>query len=481
MRPASAGRGRRRVGSPVPAAAVALAAVLLAAAWTAAGPAPSPARAAASVPGVGAAAPASADTTYDPFVRPPREVLEARRHRLLDSLGTGAAVIPSATRKDLEASYPQASDFRQDNDFLYYTGLETPDSWLVVVARGGGDGRALLFVPGRDTAQERWTGPRPGPERARRISGIETVRTTAEFERRVRGGSVSGLARGGALRVPLGEDALADPLLRKLVADAPGPVRDLGPLQAQIRLVKDDFGLRMLRRAIRVTDRSVASAMARAEPGVWEHELEAVVEYGFRSRGAERVGFPGIVGSGPNAVILHYDRNRRKTGAGDLVVMDVGAEYSYYTADVTRTFPVSGSFTDRQRALYELVLGAQEAALEAVRPGNTLADVDRAARAHLREHSDGLCGERSCDAYFSHGIGHWLGMDVHDVGSYGTAFAPGMVLTVEPGVYLPGERLGIRIEDDVLVTADGHQVLSSAPKSVEAVEAAVEGSWRPNP
>lgn len=421
-------------------------------------------------------APAAVDS---PFRRPPAEVLEARRQRFLDSLDTGVAILMSGSPRDLEGDYPQASDFRQANDFFYLTGLETPDSWLVLGSSPDGGRIRMLFVPEPEESEERWTGPRPGPRQASRISGIQNVRTSSDFEALVRDGRLSSLNGEAPLYLPLGEEGFRDELVRTLAVESSGRIRNVAPLTAQLRLVKDDFGLSMLRRAVQITDRAHGAAMRTASPGTWEHELEAVVEYEFRRAGAERVGFPSIVGSGPNSVILHYDENRRKTRAGDLLVLDIGAEYSYYTADITRTLPVSGTFTDRQRELYELVLGAQEAAIGAVEPGAKMSDVARAARRHLSRHSDGLCGEKSCDAFFFHGIGHWLGMDVHDVGSYSTPFRPGMVLTVEPGIYLAEEDLGIRIEDDVLVTADGHEVLSTAPKTVEGVEEAMRKEWRP--
>jgi Xaa-Pro aminopeptidase len=180
-------------------------------------------------------------------------------------------------------------------------------------------------------------------------------------------------------------------------------------------------------------------------------------------------------------VLLHYDKNRRRMEAGDLVVMDIGAEFGYLTADVTRTAPVSGTYTPRQRAIYELVLGAQQTAIDSVRPGMDIPRLNQIARAYLRAHSDTLCGRAAtCDKYFVHGLSHWLGMDVHDVGDVRTPLAPGMVLTVEPGVYLAAEALGVRIEDDVLVTRDGHEVLSAAaPKRPDEIEAAVRRGRQP--
>ena len=182
------------------------------------------------------------------------------------------------------------------------------------------------------------------------------------------------------------------------------------------------------------------------------------------------------MGSGPNSTTLHYDANRRQTQPGDLVVVDVGAEYGEYTADVTRTLPIDGRFTPRQRAIYDLVLATQQAAMDSVRPGITVSDLNRISRAYMREHSADLCGAKNCVDYFVHSLSHWLGMRVHDVGDYRMPLAPGAVITVEPGIYLPEENLGVRIEDDVLVTETGHELLSGdAPRSAAEIEALMRG------
>lgn len=447
-------------GSPRAIAAV----LLLAAAW-AGGAAPAPAQQVETPP--------IAVRADSPYRAPPAEVLRERRDRLVDSLGTGTAILRSGAVRDIESAYPQDSDFRQDNDFLYFTGLETPDSWLLVVARGSDRPAEILFIPERDPAEERWTGAKPSREEASEISGIQEVRHTEAFREMVRSGRLA--AFGEPLWVEIDGRTLEQPFFRELISDPSLEPRDIEPLLGQLRLVKDAFEVEMLRRAIEITGDAQRAAMRAAEPGMYEYELEAIVEYVFRRGGAERVGFPSIIGSGPNSVVLHYDRSRRRMEEGDLVVMDIGAEYAYYTADVTRTIPVSGRFTDRQRAIYELVLGAQRAGIEAVEPGATMADVSRAATEHLRNASGDLCGEESCAEHFVHGVGHWLGMDVHDVGSYATPFQPGMVLTVEPGVYLAEENLGVRIEDDVLVTEDGHEVLSGdSPREPGAIEELME-------
>jgi Xaa-Pro aminopeptidase len=177
------------------------------------------------------------------------------------------------------------------------------------------------------------------------------------------------------------------------------------------------------------------------------------------------------VGSGPNSTTLHYDANRRQTQPSDLVVMDIGAEYGQYTADVTRTVPVDGHYTDRQKEIYQLVLGAQQAAIDATKPGVTIGELSQIARRYIQEHSGTLCGGESCNRYFIHGLSHWLGMRVHDVGDYSMPLAPGMVFTIEPGIYIAGEQLGIRIEDDILVTPTGAEILSAgAPRTIEDIE-----------
>lgn len=374
----------------------------------------------------------------------------------------------------MDRDYPQDSDFRQDNNFFYLTGLETPRSWLVLQAGEAGGASVVLYLPPRDVPRERWTGPQlgPGPE-ASQLAGIADVRSTDRFQadvtRWLAGRGASG--RVSALFVSPGA-ARNDTLLSRLAGAYSGKVRDGAELLASVRLVKDEDELRRLRRAIEITGEAHREAMRVAAPGMYEYELEAAVEYVFRVNGAERVGFPSIVGSGPNSVILHYDKNRRRMEAGEVVVVDIGAEFGYYTADVTRTLPVSGRFTPRQRAIYELVLGAQEAALRAVRPGARVRELDSIARVYMDRHSGDLCGGEPCTRYFVHGIGHWLGLDVHDAGDYRTPLAPGMVLTIEPGIYIPEERLGVRIEDDVLVTGDGYELLTAAvPRTPDAVEA----------
>ncbi len=418
----------------------------------------------------------------------PVERLAARRAALAARMGTGVAILRSAEERSIERDYPQDSDYREKNDFFYLTGIEEPDAWLLLVADSGRVQRAALWLKPRVPAQERWTGVRlgPGPEAAA-LTGIDELHPADSAEAQLRAAvqRATFTLRGGALFTERTREAGDDAFVRRLGFGATRdewllPLRSLTYEVAQLRLVKDDDELRRERGAVTATTASITDALRALKPGMWEYEIEAMVEAGFRRRGAERVGYPSIIGSGPNSVTLHYDKNRRRTEAGDLVVMDVGAEYGYFSADVTRTVPVSGRFTPRQRAIYDLVLATQQAAIDSVRPGVTVGDLNRIARAYMKAHSDTLCGPQTCDAYFVHGLSHWLGMDVHDVGDYRTPLAPGMVITVEPGIYLPDENLGVRIEDDVLVTAGGHELLSAgAPRAAADIERTMAGKDQP--
>lgn len=415
----------------------------------------------------------------------PVPVLAARRDALARAMGNGIAVIKSATERNIEGDYPQDSDYRESNDFFYLTGIESKDSWLVIVADSG-RGTTTLFLPPRDAQAEQWTGPTLGPgDSATALTGIATTASADSVEgfvqRLVATRTWTRGAEKGTLWVDRSRGAVHDPLLSKLAFPAERdeslmPLQNANALVGGLRLVKDAEELRRQRMAIDITGEALLEVMRAMRPGMYEYEIEAIIEGAFRRRGAERVGFPSIIGSGPNSTTLHYDKNRRQTRAGDLVVMDVGAEYGYFSADVTRTVPVDGKFTARQREVYDLVLATQQAAIDSVRPGMTIGRLNQVARDYMKAHSGSICGGDSCDRYFIHGLSHWLGMDVHDVGEYGTPLRPGMILTVEPGIYIPEENLGVRIEDDVLVTEAGHELLSAkAPRAAADIEKAMRG------
>ena len=395
----------------------------------------------------------------------------ARRRALLRRLGRGTVLIPAAHERNIEQEYVQDNDFRQDNTFFYFTELETQDAWLLLTARGPDSLETVLFLPPRTPSRERWTGLRLGPDSvAVRLSGIQTILPVDSMDGRLQRVRNAG-ARGGPIYVPLSpstrdERRIAD------VAFSGADVRNLLPIVDSMRVVKDSDEVARLRRAVNISVAGHIAAMRAARPGMYEYEIEAVLEQGFRSNGADRLGYPSIVGSGPNSTTLHYDVNRRRTENGDLVVMDAGAEWGQYTADVTRTIPVNGHFSQRQKAIYDLVLGAQQAAFDSLRPGVTMRQLDGIARRYMHDHSGKLCGDKTCDdaEFFNHGLGHPIGMDVHDVG-ISRPLEPGMVVTLEPGIYLQAEKLGVRIEDDVLVTPKGGEWLSAgAPRSTDGIE-----------
>lgn len=402
------------------------------------------------------------------------EAHAARREALMDRIGTGVVLIRAASLRDSEREVLQDNDFRQDDYYFYFTGIETPDSWLVLVADGP-EHATRLYLPKRNPATERWTGKKLGPgEEAARLTGIDDVRA---LEPESFAASVQQLVSESA--GPVYVNWVGGGSIVGLDASHVTALNVM-PIIDSMRVMKDSVELDALRRAIAITTDAQRAAMEIARAGMYEYQLEATIEYTFRDLGADRVGFPSIVGSGPNSTILHYDVNRRQIQDGDLVVMDVGAEFGQYTADVTRTIPINGRFSERQKSIYNLVLGTQQAAIESIRPGATLRDVSQVARQYMTEHSGDLCGGADCNRYFIHGLSHWLGMRVHDVGDYSMPLEPGMVFTVEPGIYIPGENLGVRIEDDVLVTEDGCQVLShGAPRTIEDIEALMGSGDRP--
>jgi len=401
------------------------------------------------------------------------EAHQARRNALLDRIGNGVVAVRAGSQSDLERLVIQDNDFRQDDYFFYLTGIETPDAWLLLTVSDDGARDVVLYLPKRNPGREQWTGRKLGPgEDAVRLTGIDDVRELA----------LDDLGRDidAAVSRISGPLYTTDTTLEIGAGSWQGRLKNVVPIMDSMRLVKDSVELAALRRAIYITTEAHKAAMRTAHPGMYEYQLEATIEYTFRNMGADRVGFPSIVGSGPNSTVLHYDINRRKMAEGDLVVMDIGAEYGQYTADVTRTIPVGGQFTGRQREIYNLVLGAQRAALESIRPGVTVRDLNQVARGYMARNSGNICGTQSCERYFIHGLSHWLGMRVHDVGDYSLRLEPGMVLTIEPGLYIPGEDLGIRIEDDVLVTETGYEILSiGAPKSIEEIERLMQSSSRP--
>lgn len=408
------------------------------------------------------------------------DVFAQRRSRVLDQLGDTAALIVAAAPemiigRDTELRYVP------DSELYYLTGYTEPEAVLVLHPEQEG-ARFTLFVRERDSARELWTGKRGGVEAAREHFGADAAYPIAELAKQLPGmvGSVDRIyARLGSGRPDV------DAVLQRILNDARArrarlgtgahTITEAGELLDAMRLVKDAEELRVMREAARITCESFSDTIARMRSGIGEWEVEASIEYGFRLRGAS-AAFPTIAAAGANATVLHYIENRHQSKADDLLLIDAGARYRMYCADVTRTVPVSGKFTAEQRDLYDIVLAAHDAAINAVRPGATTDSVHTAAQRilaegllqlgllkgtidELIEREDGL------KRYYPHKTSHWVGLDVHDVGAYATRegparLAPNMVLTIEPGLYLAERGIGIRIEDDVLVTSDGYDVLT---------------------
>src|SRR5579875_85818 len=411
----------------------------------------------------------------------------------------GVAVLPSAPvsvrSNDVEYIY------RQDNDFYYLTGFAEPES-VAVFAPGNPDGEFILFVRPRDREREIWTGRRAGVEGAVADVGADRAYQIDELDRVL----PEILARVEKIYYPLGNN---EPMNQRMVGwlrqcqamrprSGAGANSLLDPREIlhEMRLFKQPQELELMRRAITISEQAHRRAMLKARGGKREWEVEAVIEYAFRSQGAAGPSYPSIVASGPNATILHYISNDREMRQGELLLIDAGCEYDFYASDITRTFPIGARFNPVQRDLYQLVLDAQLKGIEIVRPGISIDDVHDAALRVLVEgmrslkllqgSTEEIIASASYRRFYMHRTSHWLGMDVHDVGHYRKdgkprLLEPNMVLTCEPGIYIasddeeaPAEMrgIGIRIEDDVLVTPHGHEVMSAAvPKQITDIEA----------
>lgn len=446
----------------------------------------------------------------------PQGEYAARRQRLLAQLGADAvAVVPSGSLKvrNRDAEYP----FRQDSDFHYLTGFNEPEAVAVFVP-GREQGEYVLFCRPNNAQEERWTGLRAGLEGAKHWHGADDAHPIADLDKLMPELLVGRERVYYDLGVHSGFDQRVIGWINRLRAKArqgvraPHAVLMLDRLVHEMRLFKSAAEVAVMRYAAQVSAAAHCRAMQVCRPGKYEYEIEAELLHTFRRHGMAPAYTP-IVGGGKNACILHYIDNCDALRDGDLLLIDAGAEHDCYAADITRTFPINGKFSPRQRDLYEVVLAAQQAAIAAAVPGNHW---DQPHQAAVRVLAQGLLdwgilrgtleevlakpevqeGEEPKEApyrqFYMHKTGHWLGMDVHDVGDYKTSdgeddwrvLQPGMVLTVEPGLYIGQDanvdgawwNLGIRIEDDVLVTATGNEVLTAGvPKTVEEIEALMAG------
>ncbi len=433
------------------------------------------------------------------------EVYAARRQAFMDKLGPRAVAIvhslPEATRNG-DAHHA----FRQHSDVLYLAGLDEPDTTLIL--RPGADkDRVVMFVRPRDPETAVWDGPRAGLEGAVARHGAEVAHPAAELP----GKLWELIANCDELHHSLGLDRDMDALvgaalvrlrrLEKKGKGAPRAVVDLQTSLHELRLHKGPEELALLRHAAAITCAAHVAAMRAGRPGTTEYELAALVDYTFKRAGSTGPGYQSIVGAGANATILHYIRNDQTITDDALVLVDAGGEMDHYTADITRTWPASGRFTPAQRQVYEIVLATQKSAIALARPGATIDQIHDHCVAQLTAGMvtlgllAGPAEERIKDGtykrFYMHGTSHWLGLDVHDVGLYrqgGVArpLAPGMVITIEPGLYIAPDAegvpaalrgIGVRIEDDIAITATGNEVLTAAcPKEIAELESICGGT-----
>ena len=427
------------------------------------------------------------------------EIFKVRRDRLAELMPVGSvAIFPSAPIANRNNDVDH--EYRQDSDLFYLTGFEEPESVAIIKREAEGHEFQLVVRP-KDREREIWDGRRAGVEGAVRDFGADAAHPVTEVN------AVIERAMSGShtLIYALGAHPNIDPLILSLmtkfrgrkrrVPSGPTTVLDVGPLVHEMRLFKSPEEVALMQAAADITVAAHNAAMRALKPGMNERSIQAVIEGTFRVMGSPRNGYPCIVAGGANATILHYNENNQPIPAGGLLLIDAGAEADYYTADVTRTFPADGRFTDAQREVYQVVLDAQLASIDSARPGSTVDDVHQASVKTLTEgmvkigllegEVSELISSEAYKRYYMHGTGHWLGMDVHDVGDYkrdnaSRALEPGMAMTIEPGLYIAENDesapeqyrgIGIRIEDDIVITEGAPLVLTGAcPKTIEAVE-----------
>lgn len=425
-----------------------------------------------------------------------------RRDRLMAAIGPKSVAIVAGAkeqRRNGDTHYP----FRQESDFFYLTGFAEPNA-LLVLAPLRDEGEVTIFVNPSDPSAEQWTGRRLGVDAAPQVLGVDQAFDVAEFDTQL-----AQLIEGRqAIHAHFGFDAAFDQQIfsssTKLKSQrkaAPQEFVALSHSLHELRVVKSPHEQECMQRAANITIRAHIRAMKACKPGLGEWNLEAELISEFMSSGARYAAYPSIVASGENACTMHYVDNNARLNEGDLVLIDAGCELDHYASDVTRTFPVSGRFSGRQRELYDLCLDAQEHAIDSAKPDAKFTDPHDAARNVLTQGLidlgildgplDAALEQNADRRFLVHRCSHWLGLDVHDAGAYmedgkSRALAPGMVLTIEPGIYIPSNDsmkdvdskwhgIGIRIEDDVLITADGNQVLSDdAPKKADEIESLME-------
>lgn len=409
------------------------------------------------------------------------------------------AILPGA--REATRSHDTEYRFRQDSDFYYVTGFHEPDA-IAVIAPGQDERKLTLFVRPRDPEKETWTGRRTGVEGAKERFGADAAFAFEEFQEKL--GDLLNGARHLYYRLGNGHVELDRTLIEQVARMRMMGRRGVQPLESiidpgtilhEMRLFKTDAEIALMQRSADIAAEAHREAMKQARAGMKEYEVEALIEYIFRKNGASAPAYNSIVGGGANATILHYVDNNAELRDGELLLIDAGAEYEGYASDITRTFPVNGRFTQAQRDIYALVLEAQERCIEMIAPGVTMEEMHHRSVEILTEgmvrlgllegEPAKLIEDEKYKKFYMHRLGHYLGLDVHDAGRYRTDGEPrpveaGMVMTVEPGLYIAEDAegvpekyrgIGVRIEDDVLITTDGYRVLTDkAPKRIEEIE-----------
>jgi Xaa-Pro aminopeptidase len=437
----------------------------------------------------------SSDFYDEPGVRllnQPVTEYRARRARLLSQIKDGIVVILGNVEEDMGVEMR----YRQNNWFAYLTGVRTPAASVLLVPQGlpsMNGAREIIFIPPRDLRNERWTGAQlaPGAETAR-IFGAEQVLANTDLWPKLKEAAALPAFRNAQGQTAMKLYTIAPrgvsngrvreyQFVEQVKRELPGvEVVSVAGIVSEMRRIKSASEIALLQKAIDITGEAQRDIALNLKPGMYEYEVQALLEAAFTRNGSERPGFPSIVGSGLYSTILHYSENHKRIDAGDLVVCDIGAEYSLYTADITRTYPATGKFTPRQREIYQLVLDTQAATAAHWKPGMTNVDLHLFAAQYLRKSplrakdTDGR--EYGMDHFFIHGLGHALGMDVHDVADGPHKLEPGEVFTIEPGIYIQTEKLGVRIEDDYLVMPDNtlrklSDKIPSAPDEIERIMA----------
>ncbi|HPV14662.1 MAG TPA: aminopeptidase P family protein [Candidatus Cloacimonadota bacterium] len=395
---------------------------------------------------------------------------KARRESLGALMANGEACILFANQAQ------NLRKFSQDNNFLYFTGLNIPNAILLLIKNADAM-QEMLFIERGIPEREVWDGKKMTKEEAQEISEIKRVLYLDEYDATLS----MWCPLINKIHANIGYVALDQPLNYALFRMEPLRVRfpqilfaDITPLITPLRKVKDAWEIEQLQKAIDITGTGILDIIQQARASMYEYELEAMLFYRMQRSGAHHWGFAPIIASGINAATLHYGQNNCQIEEGQLVLMDVGAAYNNYSADITRCFPISESFSERQKQIYQLVLNAQKEIIEMIKPGVTLMDLQVKTRELLAESALEIELIKDLDEitkYYMHGVSHFLGLDTHDLGGRNAVLEVGNVITVEPGIYIPEENLGVRIEDDVLVTEDGHYVLShNIPKEISEIE-----------